>query len=60
MAKNKKKYMVLKLLTHVETNGVKAKVRDCAGFVVVYNSLKKAIKKAGGEHNVISIDIIKT
>ncbi len=60
MPKSKQKYMVLKLLTHVEVDGKKAKLKNCAGYVLVYNSLNKAIKEAGGERNVISIDIIKT
>ena len=53
------KYMVMKLVTHVELYGQNVKLGGCAGYIPVYNSAKEAMKIAGDKYKIQVIEAIE-
>ena len=58
-----KKYIVMRLNTEViaTVNGheIDVKMDECAGYALIFNTLKQAEKSAGGKYQVLRIIITK-
>lgn len=55
MEKSRNRYMVMKLLTKMDVNGVSKKIKDCAGVIPVFATEKEAKKIAGKRYSIITI-----
>ncbi len=55
MKKSRRRYMVLKIITTINANGVTTKLGGCAGYIPVFATKKEAQKAAGKKFEIMKV-----